>query len=236
MKQIQIKGAIISNDQKEIYDWYDMESTSPYDVTQHLTGEDVEVLINSGGGSVFAGSEIYTALKAYTGKVTVKIMSLAGSSASIIAMGGDVIEISPTAQIMIHNVSMQSGGDHHDMNQAAEILKSATEGLANAYVLKTGIAKDEILAMMDKETWLNADKAVELGFADKVMFTENKQESQPFNPLALVASFNNESILPQQAINKFMEMKNEKKEQEQFDQKRAQHTAQLNLLKLKEIK
>lgn len=229
MKQIHIKGAIISNDMKEVYDWYEMESTCPEDVLKHLTGEDVEVLVNSGGGSVMAGSEIYTALKSYIGKVTVKIQSIAGSSASIVAMAGDIVEISPVAQIMIHNVTMGNQGDHHSMTNAAEILKSANEALANAYVLKTKIAKDEILAMMDKETWLNADTAIQLGFADKIMFTE----TQSVNPLSLVASIN-DGILPQQAINKFIAMKNEKKQRELQNEK-VKHLTRLNLLKLKEI-
>jgi len=239
LKQIQIKGAIISNDQKEIYDWYEIESTCPYDVTQYLQGnEDVEVIINSGGGSVFAGSEIYTALKEYKGNVTVKIYSLAGSSASIVAMGGDKVLISPTAQIMIHNVSMGNQGDYHDMEKGAEILKSATEGLANAYVLKTGIDKATILDMMDKETWLNADKAVELGFADEVMFQEDKLSSQitMSGQFSLVASLANEHILPKKAIDKYNEIKNQQKQEEKIKNECAKLTAQLNLLKLKEIK
>jgi len=231
LKQINIKGAIVSNDLKEVYDWFDIESTCPNDVIQHLNGnEDIEVIVNSGGGSVFAGSEIYTALKGYHGKVNVKVYSLAGSSASIITMAGDVVEISPTAQIMIHNVSMGNQGDYRAMEKGAEILKSANEGLANAYVLKTGMDKQEILSMMDKETWLNADKAVELGFADKIMFQENKQ----INPLSLVASINS-GLLPQQAIDKYIEIKNEKKQKEEAKNKHVQFTAQLNLLKLKEI-
>lgn len=228
MKTINVKGTIISNDLKEAYDWYELESTCPSDIMQHLTGEDVKVIINSGGGSVMAGAEIYTALKSYAGKVVVEIHSFAGSSASIIAMGGDEVHISPTAQIMIHNVSMGNQGDYRSMEQAAEILKSTNEALANAYVLKTGITKDEVLAMMNKETWLNADKAVELGFANKIMFQEEKQEA--VNPMSLVASYNN-NTLPQQVINKFNDMKNEQK----LKSEKAKHTAQLNLLKLKEI-
>lgn len=231
MKTINIKGAIISNDMKEVYDWFEMESTCPYDVTQHLNGEDVKLIINSGGGSVFAGTEIYTALKAYQGKVVVEIHSLAGSSASVMAMAGDEVYISPVAQVMIHNVSMGAQGDVNDMNQAAEILKNANEALANAYILKTGLPKEEVLAMMDKETWLNADTAVEKGFADKIMFQENKHT----NPLSLVASING-GLLPQQAVDKYIEIKNEKKQKEELENEKKKHYAMLNLLKLKEIK
>jgi len=231
MKEINVKGVIISNEQMEVYDWYEIDSTCPYDVLSQLSPhEDVKVIINSGGGSVFAGAEIYTALKSHTGKVIVEVHSLAGSSASIIMMGGSEVHISPVAQVMIHNVSMGNEGDYHDMEQAAEILKNANESLANAYVLKTGIAKEEVLAMMDKETWLSADKAVDLGFADKIMFQD---EQKQFNPLTLTASINS-GLLPQQAINKFTEMKNEKKQAE-LKAEQNKHMAILNLLKLKEI-
>ena len=105
MKTIQIKGTIISNDERWIYDWFEWEATAPKDVILPETGEPIEVHINSGGGDVYAGSEIYTALRSYQGDVTVKIVGIAASAASVIAMAGDTVEISPTAQIMIHNVS-----------------------------------------------------------------------------------------------------------------------------------
>lgn len=230
MKTININGIIILNDKKEAYDFYEIESTCPNDVLKHLNGEDVKVIINSHGGSIFAGAEIYTALKTYQGKVTIEIHSFAGSSASIVAMAGDEVYMSPIAQMMIHNVSITNSGDYRDMEQAIDILKSSTDALANAYVLKTGINKEEILAMMDKETWLNAERAVELGFADNIMFQKSAHKQEAVNPMSLVASYNAE-MLPQQAINKFNDMKNEKK----VNTEKVKHMTQINLLKLKEI-
>ncbi|WP_208644744.1 head maturation protease, ClpP-related [Lysinibacillus capsici] len=226
MKKINIKGAIVLNDHKEMYDWYGVEATCPNDVTSQLVGnEPIEVIINSGGGNVFAGSEIYTALRAYQGDVTIKIYSFAGSSASIIAMARKS-EISPTAQLMIHNVSLQSGGDYHDHEHVADILKNANETIANAYVLKTGKSKEEILELMDKETWLSPQTAKELGFIDSIMF-EDKTNS--IDPVALVANGGAIGMLPEQLINDFKENKAKIKQT-------AQLKAQLNLLKLKEIK
>ncbi|MBO8759618.1 ATP-dependent Clp protease proteolytic subunit, partial [Staphylococcus aureus] len=103
--KINVKGAIIPNDDKWIYEMLEMDATSPKDIADSLpdTNEDIDVIINSGGGDVYSGSEIYTSLKTYPGKVNIKIVGVAASAASVIAMAGDHIEISPTAQIMIHN-------------------------------------------------------------------------------------------------------------------------------------
>lgn len=101
MKKVSVKGAIISNDDQWIYDWFEIEATSPKSIgnaIQEANGDEVEVEINSGGGDVFAGSEIYTALKAYSGNVTTKIVGLAASAASVIAMAGNKVLMSPTSQ------------------------------------------------------------------------------------------------------------------------------------------
>ena len=172
--KLEVKGAIISNDDKWIYDWLDMDSTAPKDIVDSLptTNENLDVIINSGGGDVYAGSEIYTALKEYPGKVNIKIVGIAASAASVIAMAGHVT-ISPTAQIMIHNVSSFAAGDNRTMQHEADVLKGFNESIASAYVDKTNQPLDDILELMKKETWLTAQQAVELGFADEVMFSEN---------------------------------------------------------------
>lgn len=172
--KLEVMGAIISNDDKWIYDWLDMDSTSPKDIVNSLpsTNENLDVIINSGGGDVYAGSEIYTALKEYPGKVNIKIVGIAASAASVIAMAGHVT-ISPTAQIMIHNVSSFVAGDNRAMQHEADVLKGFNESIASAYVDKTNQPLDDILELMNKETWLTAQQAVELGFADEVMFSEN---------------------------------------------------------------
>lgn len=170
MTIIQIKGAIVSNDDRWFYDWIDMDATAPKDIVLPTTGEDVEVHINSGGGDVYAGSEIYTALRAYQGHVTVKIVGIAASAASVIAMAGDQVEISPTAQIMIHNVSAGVRGDHKALLHEAGVLEGFNKSIAYAYIDKTGKALDDLLDLMEGETWFDARSAVNHGFADKVMF------------------------------------------------------------------
>lgn len=170
MKVIPIKGTIVSNDDVWLYDWLDWECTAPKNVVLPETGEDIEVHINSGGGDVYAGSEIYTALRSYSGKVVVKIIGIAASAASVIAMAGDVVEISPTAQIMIHNVSSNVSGDHNTLLHEAGVLEGFNKSIANAYVDKTGKALDDLLNLMNKTTWFDAESAVNQGFADRIMF------------------------------------------------------------------
>lgn len=191
--KVNVKGPIISNDDKWIYDYFEMDSTAPKDVSDKLvdTSEAVEVTINSGGGDVYAGSEIYTALKDYAGVVTVKIVGLAASAASLIAMSGDKVLISPTAQIMIHNVSTVLYGDHQALDKESEILQSHDKSIASAYELKTGKSTEYVLSLMENETWMNAQKSVEEGFADEVMFQNEG--------LKLVAAIQT-PLLPQNVI------------------------------------
>lgn len=169
--EIDVRGDIIGNDDKWIYDWLEWDSTCPDDVKSALQtmpeGEKLIVNINSGGGSVMAGQEIYSLLHGRQ-DVEIHIQSLAGSAASVIAMA-NTCKMSPVATIMIHNVSMSgASGDYHDMQKNAEILKTMNSALAEAYVAKTGKTKDEILKMMDKETWITAGQALEMGFIDEV--------------------------------------------------------------------
>ncbi|KHO36829.1 Clp protease ClpP [Clostridium tetani] len=211
MAKINIKGTIVSSDEKWIYDWFGIEATCAADVEKAIdnaNGQDLEIHINSGGGSVFAGSEIYTLLKDYKGNTTVKVLGMAGSSASVIAMAGKKIVMSPTAQIMIHNVSCRSAGDYRDMQHTAEILENANKAICNAYVLKTGMKQEELLNLMNKETWLNAQKAKEYGFIDEVMFDEAKQ---------LTNNINNSMLLPNEVINKVRNLLNENKDKKQND-------------------
>ena len=228
-KKVNIKGVIISSNEQHIYDWLEMEATSPKKVQAEIekaNGEALEVLINSPGGSVFAGSEIYTALKSYNGNVTTRIVGLAASAASVIAMAGKNVLMSPTAQMMIHNVSSRSSGDYRDMEHTASILKNANETIANSYMLKSGMSKEDLLTMMDNETWLTPQQALEHNLIDEVMF-ENK--------VNLVASINQYQTLPQEVIDKIRNtIKNPlnslENEADIFMQQKA--IAKLNLLKL----
>lgn len=179
MKKIDVKGAIISDDDKWIYDMFDMQATSPSDITnvlKDLTNETVEITINSGGGDVYSASEIYTELRDYGGDVEVRIVGIAASAASVIAMSGNV-KMSPTASLMIHNASTITMGDHREMDKTSEFLKSVNKSVSSAYQNKTGLSEEELLNMMNDESWLSADEAKEKGFVDEVMFKETEYKA-----------------------------------------------------------
>lgn len=177
MTTIEIKGPIIPSDYQEVYDYWGLEATSPSKVMKQLsevdTTEDINVIVNSTGGDVWSGSEIYTALKEHQGHVTVKIVGIAASAASFIACAGDTVKMSPTGQFMIHNAAFINQGDHQAMSKGAEVLQVTDESIRNAYKLKTHLDDEQLIEMMDKETWLNARQAKECGFVDEVMFDDN---------------------------------------------------------------
>ena len=131
----------------------------------------ITVWINSPGGSVFAASEIYTMLCDYKGKVTVKIDELAASAASVVAMAGDSVLMSPVAMRMIHDPMTMAMGNAQDMEKVIETLNTVKEAILNAYVRKTGLSRAKVGKLMSDETWMDARKAVELGFADEIMFS-----------------------------------------------------------------
>ena len=130
---------------------------------------DITVWINSEGGDCFAAAQIYNALRDYRGKVTVKIDALAASAASVVAMAGDEVQISPVGMIMIHNPWSWAEGDSAEMETAARMLDEIKETIINAYELKTKLPREKLAKMMDDETFIHAQKAVELGFADKII-------------------------------------------------------------------
>ena len=138
---------------------------------------DITVWINSPGGNVFAAAEIYTMLKDYAGKVTVKIASLAASAASVVAMAGDTVQMSPTALLMVHDPSTIAMGNTRDMEKAIAALNEVKEAIVNAYAAKSGLRRGRIADLMSEETWINAKKAVELGFADEVLYEGKEEES-----------------------------------------------------------
>lgn len=220
MRKIEVKGTIVGNADKWIYEWFGMDATCPKDVNAAISeanGEPLLVEINSGGGDVFAGSEIYTALKAYAGTVEINIVGLAASAASVIAQAGHS-RISPTALFMVHNVSGSAAGDFHDMQQEAEILQTANKAVAAAYLEKTGKSMEELLGIMDAETWMDAQKAVAYGFVDEVMFA-----SAP-------TLTNGIGVLPAQTIHKLKDLLPARGE-ENAEVKTV--TAKLKLLRLK---
>ncbi len=143
---------------------------------------DLTVWINSPGGDCISASQIYTMLRSHKGKVTVKIDGIAASAASVVAMSGDETLISPTGYLMIHNPMTLASGNKSDMEKAITLLDEIKEGIINAYSRKTGLSRNKISKLMDDETWLNAEKALQLGFVDGILFekkdTKAMQESE----------------------------------------------------------
>ena len=130
---------------------------------------DITVWINSPGGDVFAAAQIYNMLMEYKGDVRVKVDALAASAASVIAMAGTEVLMSPVGMMMIHNPMTIAIGDSKEMQRAGEMLDEVKESIMNAYEIKTGMSRARISHLMDAESWFNARKAVELGFADGVL-------------------------------------------------------------------
>ena len=137
---------------------------------------DIEVWLDSPGGDVMAATQIYNMLKNYNGKVTVKIDSLAASAASVVAMAGDEVLISPMGLFMLHNPLTVAAGNVDDMQKAIDMLDEVKESIINAYELKTGFSRAKISHLMDCETWLSAKKAVELHFADGILFGNSNSD------------------------------------------------------------
>ena len=186
--KINIRGRIIPNDYKWFYDYFEMDSTCTRDVSSVLDkmapGDDVDVYINSPGGVIDVGSEIYTLLrqKAETNPVNIYITGEACSAASIIACASHCA-MAPTALMMVHCVSSGVAGNHSDMEHMAEVLRTADRALCTAYTAKTGMTEEEALEMMDHETWLTAEQAKERGLVDEIIFEDNAE------PLPMVASY-----------------------------------------------
>ena len=135
---------------------------------------DIDLWINSPGGDCYAAAQIYNMLMEYKGNVAVKIDGIAASAASVVAMAGSTVEISPLGMLMIHNPMTVSIGDTHEMERTITFLAEIKESIINAYEIKTGLSRAKISRLMDAETWMNAKKAVELGFADSVLY-ENRE-------------------------------------------------------------
>lgn len=181
--------------------WFDDDVTPQLfkDELNSGTG-DITVWINSPGGDCVAAAQIYNMLSNYKGKVTVKIDGIAASAASVIAMAGDMVLVSPVSMLMIHNPATMAWGDHAEMQKAMDMLSEVKESIINAYVLKTGLSRPKLSHLMDAETWMDANKAVELGFADDIMARakaeldggedagDGEEEKQPLSPSSMLFS------------------------------------------------
>lgn len=188
--------------------WYGDEVTPALfrDELNAGTG-DITVWINSPGGDVFAAAQIYNMLMDYSGNVTVKIDGLAASAASVIAMAGTTVLMSPVAMMMIHNPATIAIGDAGEMKKAIDMLSEVKESIMNAYEIKTNLSRARISHLMDAESWFNATKAVELGFADGILFDspagqgeetqeQDKLEAIMFSRMAVTNSLLSKLIPP----------------------------------------
>ena len=186
---------LVLNGQISDETWFGDEVTPGLFREELNAGEgDVTVWINSPGGDVFAAAQIYNMLMEYPGNVDVRIDSIAASAASVIAMAGNKVSMSPVAMMMIHNPMTVAMGDKKVMQQAIDMLDEIKESIINAYELKTGQSRTKIAHMMDAETWFNAKKAVELGFADDILYAGDSDkkdvpEAVLFGRLTVINSF-----------------------------------------------
>lgn len=176
--------------------WYGDEVTPKLFKSELMNGAgDITIWINSPGGDVFAAAQIYNMLMEYSGKVTVKIDGIAASAASVIAMAGGEVLMSPVSMLMIHNPMTIAFGDTVEMERAIAMLSEVKESIINSYELKTGLSRAKISHLMDAESWFNAKKAVELGFADGILFTSDnsvpESEGILFSNLAVTNSLLN---------------------------------------------
>ena len=185
--------------------WFDDDITPQLfkDELNSGTG-DITVWINSPGGDCVAAAQIYNMLMDYKGNVTVKIDGIAASAASVIAMAGNTVLMSPVSTMMIHNPATVAMGDHNEMQKAIEMLNEVKESIINAYEIKTGLSRAKLSHLMDSETWMNANKAVELGFADGIIsrnaFPE-KEDDEDEDEEEKKKSTDNSVLFSRKAIN-----------------------------------
>ena len=186
--------------------WGDEVTPKAFKEELYAGSGDITLWINSPGGDCFAAAQIYNMLMEYPGNVTVKIDGLAASAASVIAMAGTKVCMSPVAMLMIHNPAPLAYGDQSEMDKTIGMLSEVKESIINAYEIKSGLARTKISHMMDDETWLNAKKAVELGFADEILFDQKKDngaqpEAMIYTPVTVTNSFV-QKLKPHEPIHK----------------------------------
>ena len=191
--------------------WYGDEVTPELFRKELESGNgDITVWINSPGGDVFAAAQIYNMLMDYKGNVTVKVDALAASAASVIAMAGTTVQMSPVAMMMIHNPMTVAIGDSEEMKKAGAMLDEVKESIMNAYEIKTGLNRAKISHLMDAESWFNARKAVELGFADEIL-EDNSGNREKENGLELEGIMFSRAAVANSLLEKLIPKKPEKK-------------------------
>lgn len=221
--QIDINGVIVGDDDKWIYDYYEIDAVCPKDVKLLIAQanpekETINVRINSGGGDLIAGLDIYSALREYEGEV--KILAIYAASAASVILCAGYSEIPPPGMVMMHNVSSVASGDYHAMDKASETLQMANRAISAAYQEKTKKTEKEILELLDKETWLTARDAVEIGLVDKI------SESHNSNSIKLAAN-----MYPMFSASAIAKLKNAIKQDGENELKKKMNL-KLKLLKL----
>lgn len=221
--ELRIEGEIVSDDDAWIYEWLGIAYSSPNAFRSELkehAGKNITVWIDSWGGDVTAAAGIYNALKEHKGKVTVKIDGKAVSAASVIAMAGEDIEMSPVGIMMIHNPWTGVRGEAKDMRHVADVLDEIKETLINAYQMKSKKSRKKIAEMMDNETWMSAKTAMAEGFVNGVLYAgadENQaQNSFMFNRTAIQNSAS-------ESVRRFIEQYKIKNQENQDDETTPEH-------------
>lgn len=191
MKTYRLAGTVVNAEDAYYMEMFDIDYISANLVQKYLdeaNGDDITFNLNSGGGSVFAGTEIYTMLSSYEGRVIVNITGLSASIASVLMMGADEVNIAHQAQIMIHQprTVVYDSVDTLDLERVMNALSSTEKSLAKVYMKKTGLDEKRILEMMFKETWMTSDEAKELGFVDNII----EEDSTAVGAESLVAMVN----------------------------------------------
>lgn len=189
--RVQLNGEVIPSEYQWLYDWFGISAFSPAVVRQAVeanpAGEDLELEINSGGGSVFAGFEIYSILRAAKCNTVAMVQSLAASAASTVMVGCRRVLLSPVAQVMIHLPATRTEGNQRDHQESLQMLDSITQSILNGYQLRCGnkASRERLEDLMNAETWLPAQDAIELGLADAIM-VDGEDADASVLPLSVV--------------------------------------------------
>lgn len=203
MKKIDIKGHIVPDDHLEVYKWFGYDATSPKLVKNAISeaeaaGEkEILVEINSGGGSVFAGAEIYYALKKFDGTIRGEIASVAASAATFPAMACDHLAMSLLGHMMIHSAKNRNEGNQQDMIDNADFLKNIDDSIVNAYLTKTSLSREALNEMMQKDSWMTAQQALENKFIDEILFVNEVPDA-----VASAKPLNSNELLPKDVIDR----------------------------------
>jgi len=241
---VEFTGLLVSDDDAFLYFWMDKDYVAPKDIENAIGlagGGPITLKMNSPGGDLCAGAEIWARLMEYPGPVTVEILSVSASASSVVAMvsakEGNRCRISPLGNMIIHNVQTKAEGDYREMEKTAETLRKVNRQIVTAYQKKTGMEEAKLQEMLDRETWLTAGEAVEMGFADEVMFQEGQPAPDAGTVTAVMARtrelVNAIRSLDAASVQKAMEAKRRQEERETEDERFRMAT---RLLELEEMR